>query len=80
MKLTLLTCSLFSLTIYAVEPVPTPTDAGKEKVETIPSTGGALKVEKTPAHIEGINPTAAEKEMAKKGKKKKKAEKSEENM
>ncbi len=60
MKRTMLLCCLFSAAALAVDPGPTPADAGQDKVEQIQNSGGALKVEKTPAHIEGMTPPPVE--------------------
>ncbi len=61
MKRTVLLCCLFSVAALAVDPGPTPADAGQDKVEQIQNSGGALKVEKTPAHIEGMTPPPVKK-------------------
>ena len=71
MKRTVLLCCLLSVAALAVDPGPTPADAGQDKVEQIQNSGGALKVEKTPAHIEGMTPPPVEKDMKAKIPKKK---------
>ncbi len=79
MKRTVLFCCLFSIAALAVDPGPTPADAGQDKVEQIQNTGGALKVEKTPAHIEGMTPPPVENDKkVKMPKKKKRIDQSEE--
>ncbi len=78
MKRTMLFCCLFSIAAFAVDPGPTPADAGQDKVEQIQNSGGALKVEKTPAHVEGMTPPPAAKDYKAKKVKKKKVDQTEE--
>lgn len=56
--------TFFSLIALGVEPGPTPKNKGQEKVEAIRQHGGALKIQKTPAHIEGLHHSTDEKEQA----------------
>lgn len=56
MKLLISLVTLFSIAAFAADPADvTPNSAEKEKVSDTQNTGGALKVEKTPAKVEGLN-------------------------
>jgi len=68
MKLLISLVALFSVAAFAVDPAAAPDAAAKDKVTDTQSTGGALKVQKTPAEIEGLTPP-------KEGKGKKKSKK-----
>ena len=76
MKLLISLVTFFSIAAFANDPaMVTPDSAEKEKVSDTQSTGGALKVQKKPAEIEGLNaPADAHHDKAKKHSKKKKHE------